>query len=55
MGPVDVELRRKGQPFAIFMSELLSCGRDLLGMCGVRSLLEAGCSVACGPASQTYW
>ncbi|KAH7247397.1 uncharacterized protein BKA55DRAFT_514761, partial [Fusarium redolens] len=42
-------------PFAIFMSELLSRGRDLLGMCGVRSLLEAGCSVACGPASQTYW
>ncbi|KAH8661824.1 hypothetical protein BGZ61DRAFT_432557, partial [Ilyonectria robusta] len=43
------------QPFAIFMSKLLSRGRDLLGMCGVRSLLEAGCSVACGPASQTYW
>ncbi|KAH6953994.1 hypothetical protein BKA56DRAFT_563966, partial [Ilyonectria sp. MPI-CAGE-AT-0026] len=43
------------QPFAIFMSELLSRGRDLLGMCGVRSWLEAGRSVACGPASQTYW
>lgn len=55
MGPMDVELRRKGQPFAIFMSEVLSRGRDLLGMWGVRSLLEAGCSVARGPASQTYW
>ncbi|KAH7202797.1 hypothetical protein BKA60DRAFT_499119, partial [Fusarium oxysporum] len=43
------------QPFAIFMSELLSRGRDLLSMCRVRSLLEAGCSVACGPASQAYW
>ncbi|KAH7110175.1 hypothetical protein EDB81DRAFT_672333, partial [Dactylonectria macrodidyma] len=49
------DLRRKGEPLAIFMSELLSRGRDLLCMCGVRSLLEAGCSVACGPASQTYW
>ncbi|EEU34873.1 uncharacterized protein NECHADRAFT_88368 [Fusarium vanettenii 77-13-4] len=43
------------QPFAIFMSELLSRGRDLLGICRVRSLLEAGYSVACGLASQTYW
>ncbi|KAH7190264.1 hypothetical protein BKA60DRAFT_472651 [Fusarium oxysporum] len=42
------------QLFAIFMSELLSRGRDLLGVCGMRSLPEAECSVACGPASQAY-
>ncbi|KAH6961861.1 hypothetical protein BKA56DRAFT_599378 [Ilyonectria sp. MPI-CAGE-AT-0026] len=52
---MDVELRRKGEPLAIFISELLSYGRDLLGIYRVLSLLEAGCSVACGPASQMYW
>ncbi|KAH7132951.1 hypothetical protein EDB81DRAFT_871351 [Dactylonectria macrodidyma] len=42
--PIRTCMQCYRQPFAIYMSELLS----------LRSLLEAACSVACGPASQTY-
>ncbi|KAH7233741.1 uncharacterized protein BKA55DRAFT_479244, partial [Fusarium redolens] len=47
--------RTKRLSLAIFMSEVLLRGQGDLGLCGVCTWFEAGCPVARGSASQTYW